>query len=122
MEPYVIDSTQYSVFVDVSNAKKRGVDFFVNYEEGEQLLETYRQLSKCGEKQFKAILHCGFQFPSKQYEHYVFGSNSSLMFITYEPVPEAHDIFKRFGKVFEQTYTRFLDLTESRSTGKGSAN
>jgi signal transduction histidine kinase len=25
-------------------------------------------------------------------------------------VPEAHEIFKRFAKVFEQTYTRFLDL------------
>ena len=32
------------------------------------------------------------------------------MFITYEAVPDAHNIFKRFGQVFEQTYTRFLDL------------
>jgi signal transduction histidine kinase len=32
------------------------------------------------------------------------------LFITREAVPEAHDIFKRFAKVFEQTYTRFLDL------------
>ena len=32
------------------------------------------------------------------------------MFITYEPVPEMWDVFKRFAKVFEQTYTRFLDL------------
>jgi signal transduction histidine kinase len=35
------------------------------------------------------------------------------MFITFEPCPDAHDIFKRFGKVFEQTYTRFLDLKKA---------
>tara|TARA_R110002049_G_scaffold182078_1_gene349757 strand:- start:1372 stop:1743 length:372 start_codon:yes stop_codon:yes gene_type:complete len=37
------------------------------------------------------------------------------MFITLEPVPDAHDIFKRFSKVFEQTYTRFLDLQKAEA-------
>ena len=41
-----------------------------------------------------------------------------LMFITYEPVPEAHDIFKRFAKVFEQTYTRFLDLQKAEAQAR----
>jgi len=118
MEPYIMDSTRYRVFVEVSDAKKRGDKFFVNYEEGEQLAETYRELSKCGEKQFKAILDSGFQFPSKQYEHHVFGSKVSLLFISYEPVPEAHEIFKRFGKVFEQTYTRFLDLQKAEAQAR----
>ncbi|MBK8291095.1 MAG: hypothetical protein IPK96_09220 [Flammeovirgaceae bacterium] len=44
------------------------------------------------------------------------------MFITLEHVPEAHEIFKRFAKVFEQTYTRFLDLQKSRSADKRSAD
>ena len=57
----------------------------------------------------------GFEFPTHQFDHFVFLSNISLMFITYEPVPEAHDIFKRFGKVFEQTYTRFLDLQKAEA-------
>jgi signal transduction histidine kinase/adenylate kinase len=118
IEPYIIDSTQYSVFSDVSNAKKRGDEFFVNYEEGEQLAETYQQLSKCGEKQFKAILDSGFQFPSKQYEHHVFGSKASLMFITYEPIPEAYNIFIHLGNVFEQTYTRFLDLQKAETQAR----
>ena len=30
-------------------------------------------------------------------------------------MPEAHDTFKRFGKVFEQTYTRFLDLQKAEA-------
>jgi hypothetical protein len=33
-------------------------------------------------------------------------------------VPEAHDIFKRFGKVFEQTYTRFLDLQKAEAQAR----
>ena len=35
MEPYTIGSTHYLVFVEVSNAKKRGDEFFVYYEEGD---------------------------------------------------------------------------------------
>jgi hypothetical protein len=64
------------------------------------------------------MLHDGVRFPSHQYEHFVFGSKVSLMFITYEPVPEAHDIFKRLGKVFEQTYTRFLDLQKAEAQAR----
>ena len=117
IEPYTIDATQYPM-VEVSVAKKRGDEFIVRCEEGEQLAETYRQLSKFGEQQYKAIQELGFQFPEKQYEHFVFASKVSLMFITYEPVPEAHDIFKRFGKVFEQTYTRFLDLKKAEAQAR----
>ena len=117
IEPYTIDATQYP-FNEVSEAKKRGEEFFVRCEEGEKLAETYRQLTEFGEKQYKVIQEIGFEFPSKQYEHFVFGSSVSLMFITYEPVPESHDIFKRFGKVFEQTYTRFLDLQKAEAQAR----
>ncbi|MEO6187502.1 MAG: hypothetical protein ABIO82_02510, partial [Ginsengibacter sp.] len=118
MEPYTIDATIMPVSIELLNAKIRGEEFYVNYEEGEALAEVYRQLGKFGEKQFKGVLESGFQFPSSQYEHFVFGSKVSLMFITYEPVPEAHAIFKRFGKVFEQTYTRFLDLKKAEAQAR----
>jgi signal transduction histidine kinase len=119
IEPYTIDSSTYSVFKKVSKAKKRGDEYYVHYEEGEKLAETYRQLRKYAEKQFKAILDSGFQFPSKQYEHFVFGSIAGLMFITCDPVPEAdQEVFKRFGKVFEQTYTRFLDLKKAEAQAR----
>ena len=35
-----------------------------------------------------------------------------------EAHPEIHDIFKRFGKVFEQTYTRFLDLQKAEAQAR----
>jgi len=52
--------------------------------------------------------------------HCAFFSQGYLMFITYEHVPESHDIFKRFAKVFEQTYTRFLDLQKVEAQARES--
>ena len=40
------------------------------------------------------------------------------MFITYEPVTAFYDIFKRFGKVFEQSYTRFIDLQKAEAQAR----
>ena len=118
IEPYTIDTTQFVVFTQVSDAKKRGDEFLVTCQDGAMIEETYRQLTRFGEKQFNTLLDSGFQFPTKQYTHFVFGSKVSLLFITYEPVPEAHDIFKRFGKVFEQTYTRFADLKKAEAQAR----
>ena len=56
--------------------------------------------------------------PEHQINHYVFGQQVSLMFITLEACPEAHDIFKRLGNVFEQTYTRFLDLQKAEAQAR----
>jgi signal transduction histidine kinase len=57
----------------------------------------------------------GQTFPTFQIIHCAFFSQGYLMFITYETVPSAYDIFKRFAKVFEQTYTRFLDLQKAEA-------
>ena len=57
----------------------------------------------------------GITHPTYQIFHIAYFKQGYLMFITYEPVPEAHDIFKRFAKVFEQTYTRFLDLQKAEA-------
>ena len=42
------------------------------------------------------------------------------MFITLSRVLKHHDIFKRFAKVFEQTYTRFLDLQKAEAQARES--
>ena len=56
--------------------------------------------------------------PTFQISHYVFFAQGYLLFITYEAVPEMWDIFKRFGKVFEQTYIRFLDLQKAEAQAR----
>ena len=60
----------------------------------------------------------GISFPTSQIDHVAFFKYGYILFITYEPVPESHDIFKRFAKVFEQTYTRFLDLQKAEELAK----
>ena len=119
VEPYTIDTTVFPSFKEISDAKKSGEEFYVQYLEGEVLKETYLELSKFGDKdQYVKMREGGFEFPTRQFDHFVFLSNISLMFITYDPVPEAHDLFKRFGKVFEQTYTRFLDLQKAEAQAR----
>ena len=120
IEPYTVLTDTAEALKDISNARKSGVEFDVQYVEGEKIKQLYRALTKLGEKQFEMMLQDGVRFPSHQYEHFVFGSKVSLMFITYDPVPEAHDIFKRLGKVFEQTYTRFLDLQKAEAQARES--
>jgi len=66
----------------------------------------------------KGIEVSGFQLPTFQINHCVFFAQGFLLFITLEPYLEAQDIFKRFGKVFEQTYTRFLDLQRAEEQGR----
>jgi len=120
MEPYTVDLTTHPFFREIRDAKKRGEDFQVFEISGEPLAETYALLKSFAPKQFEGILASGISFPTRQINHYVFGAQVSLMFITPQPYPEAHDIFKRFGKVFEQTYTRFLDLQKAEAQARES--
>jgi signal transduction histidine kinase/ketosteroid isomerase-like protein len=122
MEPYTVDLTAHPFFLEISKAKKRGDDFFMIEAEGETLAETYRLLFKMAKIQFEDLLNAGFQMPEHQINHYVFGKQVSLMFITFDPCPEAHDIFKRLGKAFEQTYTRFLDLQKAEAQAREAQN
>jgi signal transduction histidine kinase len=118
IEPYIIDLTEFPAFIEIREAKLRGDEFFVRMEDGEQIKATYKYLMSHAPGQYEKLLEDGFPFPTQQWEHFVFGKSVSLMFITYGPVPEAHDIFKRFGKVFEQTYTRFLDLQKAEAQAR----
>ncbi|MDP3442492.1 MAG: SpoIIE family protein phosphatase, partial [Ignavibacteria bacterium] len=66
-------------------------------------------------KEFK---ESGGSFPTQQIDHVTYFKYGYLLFITLEPAIEAHDIFIRFAKVFEQTYTRFLDLQKAEAQNK----
>jgi|GEM_PF-754237 len=119
MEPYTVHTEKAEAFMEMRDARKSGEEFYVQHLDGERLEKAYAALRKLGDKhQFDKLLESGFQFPTNQYDHVVFGSRVSLLFITYEPVPEAHDIFIRFGRVFEQTYTRFVDLQKAEEQAR----
>ena len=66
----------------------------------------------------RELVASGASLPESQYDHIAFLKHGFLLFITYKPVPESHAIFQRFAKVFDQTYTRFLDLQKAEAQAR----
>ncbi len=122
LQPPFKTSSSEDVFLHIHEAAQRGESLFVAEQGGEVLETHYRYMATIPE--FKAVMdkmaEAGLSVPTFQIIHCAFFSQGYLMFISFEPVPEAHDIFKRFAKVFEQTYTRFLDLQKAEAQARES--
>ncbi|HLG40807.1 MAG TPA: hypothetical protein VI461_14105, partial [Chitinophagaceae bacterium] len=120
LPPVKIPLTEHPVFISFNESRKRGDELFVYEKEGEFQADHYRymcSLPGVGEL-LQNMLDAGLTFPTFQIDHLANFSHGNLVFITYEPFPEMHDVFKRFAKVFEQTYTRFLDLQKAEAQAK----
>jgi signal transduction histidine kinase len=120
LQPFKTDSSK-DIYVPIYEAAQRGDAFFVREQAGEELKVHYEYLATI--PIFRDIFmvnlaKMGFAIPSYQIIHCAFFAQGYLMFISYEPCPEAYDIFKRFAKVFEQTYTRFLDLQKAEEQAR----
>ncbi len=95
---------------------KEGDSYFAEIMEGDALKNHYDillSLPKSGPV-FQEILDTGNQFPLWQQNHAAYFSHGYLIFITTEPF-EDQNLLERFAKVFEQTYTRFLDLQKAEA-------
>ncbi|MRX63998.1 ATP-binding protein [Maribacter luteus] len=109
-KPFVLPNV--GVGYDFDTPLKNGENFHIGELGGELIKEHYafmRTLPVFGEV-IEGVLKAGHLLPSFQIFHICYFKYGYVMFITYERVPKSHDIFKRFATVFEQTYTRFLDL------------
>jgi signal transduction histidine kinase/ketosteroid isomerase-like protein len=107
-------------FIHMREAYEKGQTFHVEEVGGKALVKHYnymRTLPVVGDV-LDSIIEAGHPLPVFQIFHCVYFSQGFLLFITYKPVPEAHEIFKRFGKVFDQTYTRFLDLQKAEAQAR----
>jgi hypothetical protein len=120
--PFRTPLTEDPFFVSIYEARQRREDLLVMESSGKELEETYRYMFGLpGSKEiFGDLENSGFEMPKFQITHCAYFSQGYLVFITYEHVTEAHDIFKRFAKVFEQTYTRFLDLQKAEAQARES--
>jgi hypothetical protein len=89
---------------------------------GERMQEHYQYLKTIPafKAYFDYAISVGFDLPKTQIHHLANFLNGNLLFITLEPCPEFHDVFKRFAAVFEQTYTRFLDLQNAEAQARES--
>ncbi|MBT8300011.1 MAG: hypothetical protein KJO63_01650, partial [Maribacter sp.] len=108
------------VFLRYYKAGQRGETFLINEIDENACPAHYDYLCTLpgvGEQLLK-MKDAGIPFPKSQIDHVAYFKYGYVLFITYEPVPESHDIFKRFAKVFEQTYTRFLDLQKAEAQAR----
>lgn len=115
--PFNVPTTEDELFIQMREGQSAGKAFHVVEMGGDRLVKHYqymRTLPVVGEV-LDSIIAAGHPLPSFQIMHHAYFSQGFLLFITYEPVPEAHDIFKRFSNVFDQTYTRFLDLQKAEA-------
>jgi len=99
---------------------EKGEAFIVKDLAGEEMQEHFRYLRTYPllDEAFEKIIASGHPMPDRQIHHVANFSHGNLLFISLKPYPEAHDIFMRFAKVFEQTYTRFLDLQKAEAQAR----
>lgn len=120
LQPPFKTSSSEDIFLRIYKSAKRGESLFVEEQGGEALKTHYAYMNsipvfkEIGEKMAKA----GQSFPTFQIIHCAYFSLGYLMFISYEPVSYAYDIFKRFAKAFEQTYVRFMDLQKAEAQAR----
>ena len=115
-----VSLTEHPIFRQFDESKKRGDELLVYEKEGEIQADHYRymhSLPGIGDM-LQGMLDSGLEFPTYQIDHVANFLYGNIIFITYEPFPEMHDVFKRFAKVFEQTYTRFLDLQKAETQAR----
>ncbi len=116
-EPFKLPHTKSKIYKEIFSAKESGKDFFVKEVRGKELRNHFDYLTtvpEIGEK-INQLRKSGYKFPETIVYNIAFFKQGYLSFHTHELSPEAHDIFRRFANVFEQTYTRFLDLQKAEA-------
>ena len=119
-QSFKIPTTDEWTFIKFREAYEKG-ELFVAFDiGGKEIIEHYNYLKKLPgiSDSLKKIEDEGHPLPNYQIFHCAYFSHGFLLFITYEPVTDSWDIFKRFASVFEQTYIRFLDLQKAEAQAR----
>jgi hypothetical protein len=109
---FIVPYDETSAYKTIYEAWKNGEIFLVVKLSGDAVvlhLNSLKKYAKIPTQQFKALP----DQPTETFTHAMFFSQGYLFIISNEPLSEYHEIFKRFGAVFQQTYTRFLDLQKA---------
>jgi signal transduction histidine kinase len=118
--PCKIPLKEHPVFRKFDESRNRGDELFIYEKDGEIQADHYAymlSLPDVGDL-LQSMLDAGFELPTFQIDHLANFAYGNLIFITYQHYPEMHEVFKRFAKVFEQTYTRFLDLQKAEAQAR----
>ncbi|MDZ7717365.1 MAG: ATP-binding protein [Balneolaceae bacterium] len=114
-KPFMLPHSGEASFIEWDDFVQSEETFFTQELGGKAIESHYNFMKSLPQLTpiFRELEEAGLSLPTYQINHLCKISHGFLLFITYEPVPDAHDIFKRFTNVFEQTYTRFLDLKKA---------
>lgn len=118
--PFIMPMTEYNQHARFYKSWKNKAQFTEDDITGERLVKHYQYLRSFPllDEVFAKSERKGIKTPDRQVHNAVFFSNGYLLFITLDPSPQHHEIFKRFGHVFQQTYTRFLDLQKAEAQAR----
>ncbi len=123
-EKYHVPYFDHPLMFNLSEALKKGQNFYtVKYLKAEKnrfyrLLFKYSDFGRITKERQAVVLDA-----PGLVESFVIHKNSALLFMHYglnEFSAEDNAIFRRFGAVFEQAYTRFLDLQKAEAQARES--
>ncbi len=122
LPPMMIPFKKETTHHDIYKASLRGDIAHEKIWEGKALEEHYAYLRTIPSvaAAIEVLENTGLSLPSKQCYYVGFFKQGYLLLITKEPNAEVFDLTKRFARVFEQTYTRFLDLQKAEAQSKES--
>jgi hypothetical protein len=116
-QAFTVIYDEASSYRPIYNAWKRREKFFVLHLSGEALATHLNYLKKYAGIPTQQFLPSADQ-PMETFTHALFFSQGYLLIISNEHLTEYHEIFKRLGTVFQQTYTRFLDLQKAEAQAR----
>ncbi len=117
--PFTMPHTEDSTFRRILEARQQDDTLYVEELGGEALAAHYQYLMTVpGVQAIVEQFPPDIPFPEHQVFHAAHFEHGYLMFITLAPCPKDGDLFKRFARVFEQTYTRFLDLKQAEEQAR----
>ena len=113
--PYNIDPGEKRMY----DAWKNQSGYYEEVYEGEKQKKYYEAFMEIPafRQGVEKFIDSGHPIPTWQKNHAVTFKHGYLLFITTKPFNETQ-VFLRFGKVFEQTYTRFLDLQKAEEQAR----
>ena len=117
--PFYIPHTEDPTHENMFEAWKNGEAYYTEQKEGAELQAHYDYLMSLPAVRpiFENMAAAGFPVPAWQKWHAAYFSKGYLLIITTESYGEEY-LFKRFAQVFEQTYTRFLDLQKAEAQAR----
>jgi signal transduction histidine kinase len=124
-KPFHLNFENNPVLAPVYKSWKEGKPFYINLIEGEQYVRHVQFLQMLFGSRITAItgkfrqaaINEGKEIPEHTVMHHTYFRYGSLLLNHVEPIKE-QEILNRFANVFEQTYTRFLDLQKAEAQAR----